>query len=43
MFTDDLSNVKPLFNERVDDFTMAFNAGGKLELLKWQKDVKLQL
>lgn len=35
MILSDIENVRPLFNERIDDFTINFNSGGKLELRRW--------
>lgn len=32
MMLANIENVKPLFSERIDDFTINFNSGGKLEL-----------
>ncbi len=43
MILTEIRDVKPLFNERIDDFTINFNSGGKLELKKWEKDVKMEL
>ena len=32
MITEENEDVKPLFLERVDDFAMSFNSGGKMEI-----------
>lgn len=35
MLTNDYTDLKPLYDDRIDKFTMVFGSGGKLQLLKW--------